>query len=892
MKELKINFNEEEFDTIESLTRKSALEAAKNHPYQKLRNLAKKRLELKKRQETKRIDSEERRKIKENKFVLKKQEEEKRKQIKKILHTQSKNIKQIDYSDVINEIKKVARNEYLRQYLPYLSILQDHKTIITRNNTLIRVLKINGIDSSKLSVDEERDLFNIRQNFFLFLPHDVRVTFYNVRRPLSDIENDESNFLNLSASKISRKWNEKFKSSYSSNIYLVVSKNFPSLAKNPDRFTINLNAARKEFDLFANQIKSLLSRYSPVDLDNQKNHQLFRFFSYLINNYEFNSKSNTSLFSNFSLSDFSFDYHEGIVSIKNDQLKKFSKIIGVRVSANDQNISRILNSLNYEFTIVEQVKSYLKQQNIKYLENLIKSQQQVPSILINHDRIEEIEYLLQLVQSDKTKLLDYSFYIKVFAEDEENLTKAVSDIQNVLSNEGIIAATETIGIFTTFFATLPDKEALLEPLQTSVRARVQAANIADFIPLFSSEKGFKRSPFGESPIVDFKTVTLGGVIATKGDNYSFTFHQDDINDRAVGHTMIIGQTGTGKSTLAAFLLMNCLKFDNMKILAFDSLEGLKIPVKAFGGKYITVGKDSDLKLNPLKLPDRFENRNFQRKFFEILAGGVEEKEWEVVDEVIRQNYTLDHERRELNNLKLAFGLEETHDSRPSFASRMKKWISSGRNAEKDEIYAKFFNNTEDNLDFASSIVAFDMGDVLKDQDLLTPTSFYIFHKFSQVIDENPSPHVFFIDEMAKYLGSDRFNPHIITAIKESRKKNGIFVGCMQEASTLVRSKNGDEIISNLSTLIIFPNSKAQAEDYITGLGLSESEFEFVKNHPNPRHVLIKKKDGHSVIIDADLSIIESDLKLFSSKDTDRKILERLESEGEDWVEKYLEEVTK
>ncbi len=878
----------DEFDSLESLSQKRVEEVKKNHPYQKLRKIIKRRRALRAETLARKTEREKKQKIRDESEARKKEIKLKNKQAKKAFKVAPK----ISYEETLGEIKKLARNDYLRQHLSYLSILADHKTIITRNNTLIRVLKINGLDSSNLSIDEERDLFNIRNNFFNSIGSEVRITFYKVRRPLSDIENDEAEFANKYAGKISKNWNEQFKGSFGSNTYLVASKQILSLTKDPERFKVNLAAARKEFDLQVSQIKSLLTKYVAVDVDNTKNHQLFRFFSYLINCYEFNSKSETALFNNFSLSDISFDYRSGLISISNDRVKKLSKIIGVRVGLQDRNLAKILNSLNYEFTTIEQLKNHNKQQNIKFLTDLIKSQEQLPSILINNSGLDEIKEVLDLVQGDKTKLIDYSFYIRVFADNEDDLITAVAEIQNTLSNEGIISATETIGVANTYFGTLPDKELLLERYRTSVRARVQAVNVADFITLHSSKKGFRRSPFGEMSVVDFKTVTLGGVSATKGDNYSFTFHQDDISDRSVGHTMIIGQTGTGKSTLAAFLLMNCLKFQDIKILAFDSLEGLKIPVKAFGGKYITVGKDSELKLNPFKLPDNFENRNFQRKFLDILSGGIDEKEAGIIDEVIRQNYTLDLEDRSLNSLKLAFGLEENIAARPSVASRMRKWLITNRGAEKDEIYARFFNNREDNLDFKSNMVAFDMGSILKEEDLLAPTSFYIFHKFNQIIDQNPSPHIFFIDEMAKYLASDRFNPHIITTIKESRKRNGIFVGCMQEASTLVRSKNGDEIISNLATLIIFPNAKAQPQDYVDGLGLTESEFEFVKNHPNPRHVLIKKRDGDSVIIDADLSCLGNDLKLFSSKDTDRKILENVELQQENWVPNYLREVSK
>ena len=815
--------------------------------------------------------------------------------------------KSFHYADLDQHIKEVSKQELLRQYLPFLAILSDHKTVLTKNHSLIRVLKITGIDNSNISADEKRDFGNIRNNLLSSVGSDTQLNFYTIRRELPEVDDEVDLFENQQAEHISRVWHSQFRKSFVTQTYLVISRNFPNLSKNLDQFVTKLNAARKEFDFYTNQMCTLLSKYGAIDLHNDgisghnKHHELFRFFSYLVNCYKFNSKSETELFNHLSLSDISFNTSSGLIKIVNDRVKKFSKIIGVRVvdeeknnkNYSDENLLRSILTLNHEFTLVQQTKHYTKESNRKYFIEKKKTLDQLPKFAAIQSRINELDEASELIESNNGNFLDYSFYIKVYGDSEEELEDALASIQNTLAGEGVSSVSETIGVFLTFVATLPDMAMLLCSLQTSIRSRITTKNAADFISLSSAKEGFRRSPFGEMPVVDFKTISTSGysgITSNHSGNYSFTFHQDDISDRASGHTMVIGQTGTGKSTLMAFLLMNCLKFQNIKILCFDSLQGLKLPVTAFGGEYITVGKDLDLKLNPMSLPDSFVNRNFQKRFIEILAGGIEEKEGAIIEEVLRQNYSLNDSDRCLKNLKLAFDLEgfDNQSNRPTIASRMKKWIGRG-DVASGEIYSRFFNNAEDNLNFSSNIVAFDMGEVLKDLELLTPTSFYIFHKFNQIIDQNPSPHIFFVDEMQKYLQSPSFNPHIISTIKESRKRNGIFIGCMQEASTLVDSPNGDEIISNLATLIIFPNSKARAEHYIDGLNLTDSEFEFVKNHPNPRHVLIKKKDGHSVIVDADLSTLGAHLKLFSSKDTDRKKMESLiEEESSNWVDHYLE----
>ncbi len=785
-----------------------------------------------------------------------------------------------DCSPLIDHIKTISKYELLRSYLPFLEILSDNKTIFTRNNTLIRVIKIEGIDNGNMSFEDQTKYFQIKNNLFFLVDPAIKLSFHTVRREQNFQQQESLKFSNASAQEISKIWNSQFEGSFLTENYLIISRTFPEITKNLNQFLVKLNSARKEFGFSVAQISDMLSAFGVRDLDNQNHYELFRFFSYLVNNHEFISKSQNELFSHLSLSDLTFHTSDGLVEIKNDRVKRFSKIIGVRVNTNtaDENVIKSLLMLNYEFDIIQQVKLYTKEQNQSTFRSIIKSLMQLPQFEFVQSRVNELTEAMELVDSNQDNYLDYTCYIKVNATTRQELDEAVSQIQNTLTTEGTTSFISTLEVMLVFFAILPDLDSLLHNLQTSTRARISTKNTSDFVALHQNKAGFKRSPFGEEQVATFKTSDNG--------NYNFTFHKDESNSHPLGHTMIIGQSGIGKSTLTAFLLMNCLKFQNIKMLCFDSLQALQLPILAFDGKYVTVGRDTDLKLNPMTLPESFVNKKFQQKFIEMLAGGIDKKEEEIILEAIRQNYLLDQEQRSLKEIFVAFGLEgfDGEINRPKLVSRLKKWIANDNNNG----YSEFFNNSEDNLNFSSNIVCFDMSEVMNDSQLLAPVSFYIFHKFNQIINDNPSPHIFFIDEMQKYLQNPDFNPHIITAIKESRKRNGIFLGCMQEASTLVESQSGDEIITNLATLILFPTPKARAEHYIDGLGLTDSEFYWIKNCPNPRNVMIKKMGSNSVIVDVDLSIIGDYLKLFSSKDVDRKKMEKLISVDQfNWVSNFL-----
>lgn len=787
-----------------------------------------------------------------------------------------------------NELKHLSAANLLRDYIPYIEVMSDKKTIISKNGTLIRTLKILGGDGTDVSSEQILGSLRIVDNFLMLLPQNVRVNIYTLKRRLSEVEEevlpiDEKKYKH--ASEITKIYNSQFQNNFISEIYLTISINFPDIFRNKkerdiNEFQIALNAMRKELDSQVSQARMLLDKFAPVDVVNGSGNELFKFYSHLINSHDFNNRDSKNLFSNLALSDLEFNYHSGLVKINNDRCVKFSKTIAVKISVNESDyIFKDLLALNREFTIIQIIKSFSKQQNLKTFTNSQKELAQLSAFAPIEIRINDLKTAKEELEAGITNYLDLSCYIKVVADSEDELNDSILEIQGLLGQEGISSHVETLQAKSIYFAILPDMEGRIEHLRTSVRARLKAQNISEFINLSKTKEGYRRCPFGEAPVADFKTIDNGV--------YSFTFHQDDISDDCTGHTIVIGSNGTGKTTLISFLLMNCLKYENLKILAFDSKEGLRVPMTAFGGNYIKVGDDSGLQLNPFSLPDSFANRIFLENWLGNLAGGIHDGEKDIIDEVIRLNYEeLLPEERSLANLSVGFGLPELDENQKgNISSRLQRWINTDTNTP----YSKFFNNEKDTLNFDSRIACFEMGDVLNNITLLSPVSEYIFHKFNQVIFNNPSPHVVFIDEFSKYLTSTTFMSSVIPVLKEHRKLRGILVAAMQEASMLVDHPLGDQIIANIATLIIFPNTNARRQDYVDKLSLTDIEFDFVKNCTNPRLVLVKKKDGHSVIINVDLSILGNHLSLFSSKDTKRaKMKELFKSDPQNWVEKYLE----
>lgn len=705
------------------------------------------------------------------------------------------------------EFKAFQKLQTTQSLFPYQSILED--TLITRKNTLVQMFHIEGFDNVSSANSKNEMLYNQRLNMLNNLDENIKLKFIT-RRKQTQAKTTQSNQNNETINTINQLWNKQFKKSYNTQLFLIVSKTHKKLTKQ------NINAKLNTFNSLLTPIKSNLSSYQISQL---KEKELEQFTDSLLNinvDIEFDRKLGTV----------SYDHtnHQHILNICTNQ------------SDSTETLFKALSSLNIEYDICQNIEPIDINKVKREIENKIKFNQSLGTTFATGIKNQDLDDTKELVANDLIKIFNYSCYVKLN-------TKDIIEFQSQCSDLGIHTIRETANIKHSFLSLINDYEEY-----DTRKILLSTINIADFIPLFNSYQGLNKNSFGSTPITHFKTIS--------NSLYNFNFHQEEAK-YSTGHTLIIGGTGAGKSTLISFLLMNCLKYEQIKILAFDSKNGLRIPISIFDGNYSDVSNAEEVTLNPFSLKESLTNKQFLIDFLDILSGGnatLDEKA--TLEEVIRQNYDIlakNNIQGSLIKLEDIFGIKR----KQNIAKRIEKWI-------QDKDLSQYFNNETDNLNFQKPINAFDMGDILENEMLLSPTSSYIFHKFTDTIKNNPSPHIFLIDEMARYLSSQHFTKHIRTCLKESRKQNGIFIGCVQEPTTFLESQyiKKDEFLSNIATMIIFPDSKANEQDY-KQLDLNDNEFNFIK-HGSSRQVLIKQFNGKSSIINVNMQCLGKYLKVFSS----------------------------
>jgi type IV secretion system protein VirB4 len=120
---------------------------------------------------------------------------------------------------------------------------------------------------------------------------------------------------------------------------------------------------------------------------------------------------------------------------------------------------------------------------------------------------------------------------------------------------------------------------------------INTVNLTHMMPLSQPWRGLEYNPSKHFPPQSpplFYAATAGGA------PYRFHCHVAD-----VGHTLVAGPTGAGKTSLVALAMLSALRYENAQVYAFDKKKSLCTLTRCAGGTFIELSPDSEEKLCPL-----------------------------------------------------------------------------------------------------------------------------------------------------------------------------------------------------------------------------------------------------------------------------------------------------
>ncbi|MEJ0024953.1 MAG: conjugal transfer protein TrbE [Rhizomicrobium sp.] len=453
------------------------------------------------------------------------------------------------------------------------------------------------------------------------------------------------------------------------------------------------------------------------------------------------------------------------------------------------------------------------------------------------------QLLREVMHNEPVQLLDSDADNKVVDSDEAlqalggdhvafgylTTTVCVTDENRMRVEEKVRAVERVInGLgFTTIRESLNAVEAWLGSLPGHVYANVRqplvhTLNLTHLMPLSSVWAGPKRNEhLGGPPL--FYAETSGST------PFRFSTHVGD-----VGHTLIVGPTGAGKSVLLALMAMQFRRYARAQVYIFDKGNSARAAVLAMGGAHHELGSDGALTFQPLIGIDDPAERSWAAEWVGTL---------------------LDHEKIALTpEVKESLWSALTSLASAPTAERTLTGLSVllQSNALKSALltytlegpFGRLLDAAEDNLALAD-LQCFETENLLHQSSVVLPVLTYLFHRLEARFTGRPT--LLILDEAWVYLDNPLFAARIREWLKVLRKKNVSVVFATQSLADIANSSIAPAIIESCPQRIFLPNERAvepQSRTAYEQFGLNDRQIELVSRAVPKRQYYLQSRRGN------------------------------------------------
>jgi type IV secretion system protein VirB4 len=512
-----------------------------------------------------------------------------------------------------------------------------------------------------------------------------------------------------------------------------------------------------------------------------------------------------------------------------------------------------------------------------------------------HSQIEEIPEVADDLASRRSVMGKHHYSILVKSPNVDGLARNLADVRRVLIDAGIKPAREDLALEAAYWAQLPGNFAM-RPRLSPINSR----NLCGFYPLHNFPVGRRTgNHWGEA---------VAMLMTAAGTPHYLNLHASDPRatngggKKDVGHTVLFGPNGSGKTATACFLLTMMQKFGLTAVL-FSKDRDTEIIVRRLGGRVYPLRLNEPTGLAPFAL-DADEPANVRhlqllvRKLMSrsvVTESGLEVdtkpltvQEEKDVDRAIAQVLAMPPAARRLGRVLDFLPKGDLYD-------RLARWCHSREAGRADGELAWVFDNASATIASelgTNSTTVFDTTAFLDDTELRTPITWHLFHLTQKLIDGRRL--AVFFSEFWKSMGDKNFAAFIKDLLKTLRKKNGLVVLDSQSPSDALRHPMARTLIEQVATLILFPNPGADRDEHMEGLNLSNREFDLVKTDlPEGSGMFLLKQGRYSVVLKLPLGGMEEDLAILSARASNLALMDRLIAQyGEDpaaWAFRFNEE---
>ncbi|WP_421871837.1 conjugal transfer protein TrbE [Nitratireductor rhodophyticola] len=412
--------------------------------------------------------------------------------------------------------------------------------------------------------------------------------------------------------------------------------------------------------------------------------------------------------------------------------------------------------------------------------------------------------------------------ITVWDRDPALAAEKLRLVEKVIQGRDFTAMPETVNAIEAWLGSLPGHA------YANVRQPpVSTLNLAHMIPLSAVWAGPERDEHLAAPPLLFGQ--------TEGSTpFRFSLHVGD-----VGHTLVVGPTGAGKSVLLALTALQFRRYRDSQVFAFDFGGSIRAAALAMGGDWFDLGGELSeeatcpVALQPLARIDEDAERAWAAEWIAVILARegvavtppVKEHVWSALTSLASAPLR----ERTITGLCV---LLQSNDLKQA----LRPYCVGGP-------HGRLLDAEKENLGRAS-VAAFETEGLLESGAAPAALA-YLFHRVAGRLDGRPT--LIIVDEGWLALGDEGFSRQLAQWLVTARKKNASVIFATQSLAQLEKSTLAAEIIDSCHTRFLLPNDRAiepQIAAIYRRFGLNDRQIEIIARAVPKRDYYCQSRRGN------------------------------------------------
>ncbi|WP_295560214.1 conjugal transfer protein TrbE [uncultured Sphingomonas sp.] len=450
-----------------------------------------------------------------------------------------------------------------------------------------------------------------------------------------------------------------------------------------------------------------------------------------------------------------------------------------------------------------------------------------PAQLLDSDadnKVVDADVALQALGGDHVAFGYLTVTITVMDADRSRIDAKVRAVEQIINGLGFAIKREGINAVEAWLSSLPGQ------VYANVRQPlVHTLNLAHLMPLPAVWAGPAVNTHLQGPPLLYAQ-TAGAT------PFRLSTHVGD-----VGHMLVVGPTGAGKSVLLALMAMQFRRYRDAQVYIFDKGRSARAATLAMGGQHHALGAGAalgapryELAFQPLAGVDVAAKRAWALEWIVSLL--VQEKVDVTPDlkaavwSALGSLAGVPVEERTLTGLSLL--LQSNH-----LRMALAPYTLEGP-------HGRLLDAAEQRLSFAN-VHCFETEDLFDQVSAVAPVLTYLFHRLEERFDGKPT--LLILDEAWIFLDQPLFAARIREWLKTLRKRNVAVVFATQSLADVAGSSIAPAIIESCPQRILLPNDRAaepQSRAAYARFGLNDRQIELIGSATPKRHYYLQSARGN------------------------------------------------